>query len=109
MAQVFDDITGLAIKAQESANSDREFAITGLADRQTTLGTLGATHESGTTAVTGAFGAIQALADTVFSVLTASDWTGDSTASMPLPAGAIIYGQFTAFTLTSGRVVAYRR
>lgn len=71
-------------------------------------GTYGATYESGTTAVTGNFGSITALEDSVFSSLTAANWDGDSTASLPLPKGATIYGRFTEFTLTSGKVVAYK-
>lgn len=71
-------------------------------------GTYGATYESGTTAVTGNFGSITALENSVFSLLTASNWDGDATTSLPLPAGTTIYGKFTAFTLTSGKVVAYK-
>ena len=69
----------------------------------------GAVYESGTTAITGQkFSAIMALTATVFASLTAPDWSGDSFASMALPAGATIYGNFTGFTLTSGSVVAYK-
>jgi len=57
----------------------------------------------------GKFGAIQATEDAVFSILVASNWTGDSTAGLKLPAGASIFGEFTAFTLTSGKVLAYNR
>jgi hypothetical protein len=71
-------------------------------------GTNGATYENGTTAVTGNFGSITALENSVFALLTASNWDGDATTSLPLPAGATIYGKFTAFTLTSGKVVAYK-
>jgi len=109
MAQVFTDVTGLALASQGSSNVNRETQIEGLANRQIALGTLGATYESGTSAIVGEFGAIQALADSVFSLFTATDWDGDTTASMPLPAGAVVFGQITAFTLTSGRVVAYKR
>lgn len=69
----------------------------------------GAVIETGTTAITGQnFHAISALEDTVFASLTAGNWSGDSTASMPLPKGMTIYGSFTAFTLTSGKVIAYK-
>lgn len=71
-------------------------------------GSKGATYENGTTAVTGNFGSITALENSVFSLLTASNWDGDATTSLPLPAGTTIYGKFTAFTLTSGKVVAYK-
>lgn len=81
-------------------------------DRQFTdqsFGVSGAKYESGTTAVTGNFCAIQALAESVFALLTCAEWSGDSTAGLPLPAGVTIYGQFTAFTLTSGKVIAYNQ
>jgi len=109
MAQIFIDVTGLASTSQGSASVNREAQIEGLANRQIALGALGATYKSNTTAVLGQFGAIQALADSVFSLLTVADWDGDTTASMPLPAGAVVFGQITAFTLTGGRVVAYKR
>jgi hypothetical protein len=71
-------------------------------------GGAGAVLETGTTAVTGDFRAILALEDSVFSLLTASNWSGDSTASFPLPKGTTIFGAFSAFTLTSGKVLAYK-
>lgn len=73
------------------------------------FGTNGANYESGTTAIEGTFCAITALEDTVFSVLTVENWAGDSTASLPLPAGVTLFGRINAFTLTSGKVVAYKR
>jgi len=76
-------------------------------DTSFTLGQYGAVYENGTDAVTGNFGCITALEDSVFSSLTASNWAGDSTASLPLKAGVTIFGTFTGFTLTSGKVVAY--
>jgi hypothetical protein len=76
-------------------------------DTSFTLGQYGAVYEGGTDAVTGNFGCITALEDAVFSSLTASNWTGDNPASLPLKAGVTIFGTFTGFTLTSGKVVAY--
>lgn len=78
-------------------------------DTSLTLGQYGAVYENGTDAVSGSFGCITALEDSVFSSLTASNWTGDSTASLPLKTGVTIFGNFTAFTLTSGKVVAYNK
>jgi fructose-1,6-bisphosphatase len=56
---------------------------------------------------TGSWFAIQALEDTTFSAVS-SDIT-----SLPnglvLAAGTIIYGNFTAFTLASGKVIAYAK
>lgn len=70
-------------------------------------GQSGAVVETGTSAITGTFTAITALEDVVFASLTVTDWSGDSTAGLPLPAGATLFGNITAFTLTSGKVVAY--
>jgi hypothetical protein len=78
-------------------------AVTGL------MGELGGITETGTTAVVGDFSAIQCLADTVFSVLTRPDFSGDAITAVTIPAGTILYGRCTAFTLTSGRVIAYNR
>jgi hypothetical protein len=71
------------------------------------LGKAGAVSKNGTTAVSGNFGAIQVLADATFSALTATNWTGDSLANLVVPAGVTIFGDFTGFTLSSGRVLAY--
>ena len=78
-------------------------------DTSFTLGQYGAVYENGTDAVTGNFGCITALEDSAFSSLTATNWTGDSTASLPLKAGVTIFGNFTGFTLSSGKVVAYNK
>lgn len=78
-------------------------------DTSFTLGQYGAVYENGTDAVTGNFGCITALEDSAFSALTAANWTGDSTASLPLKAGVTIFGNFTGFTLSSGKVVAYNK
>lgn len=72
------------------------------------FGSLGCVNETGTTAVTGDFCAIQILTDAVFSLLTDSGASGDAITSVSLPAGLVLYGRFTAFTLTSGAVRAYR-
>lgn len=78
-------------------------------DSSLSLGQFGAVYESGTTAIAGqSFGAIQVLADATFSSLTATDWSGDSLANLAVPAGMTIFGDFTGFTLSSGRVVAYK-
>jgi hypothetical protein len=71
------------------------------------LGQNGATVETGTTAVTGSFFAIQCIADTVFSSLT-GNYDGDTLAGSTLTSGTIIFGRFSAFTLTSGKVIAYK-
>ena len=79
------------------------------------LGQAGAIVETSTTAITGkSIVAFQMLEDTVFAVLTPSDTTngygvpaanGDTLASITIPSGMTIYGHWTAFTLTSGKVI----
>ena len=90
------------------STSAKDQSIEGIAkDTSLSLGQGGAVYVSGTTQTSGNFGAIQAVADSVFSALVAGNWTGTTT-NLPLPAGATIFGNFTSFTLTSGKVVAYR-
>jgi hypothetical protein len=71
---------------------------------------LGVVIETGTTAVTGKFYAIQVLEDAQFSVLTENASSGDSMTGFTVPAGTILYNGLgiTAFTLTSGKVRAYK-
>jgi hypothetical protein len=86
----------------------REQSIEGIAnDTSLALGQGGAVYVTDTTQTDGSFGAIQAVADAVFSALVAGNWTGTTT-NLPLPAGVTIFGNFTSFTLTSGKVIAYR-
>ena len=85
--------------------------------QNTALGQLGAIFEDSTTAISGKkVVAIQFIEDTVFSALTPADTTngygvpaanGDTLASVTLPAGMTIYGRWTAFTLASGKIIAY--
>lgn len=72
-------------------------------------GEYGAVVETGTTAITGDFEAIQVIEAATFSTLTAPNWSGDALTSVSIPAGTILYGYFTAFTLSAGKVIAYKR
>ena len=69
----------------------------------------GAVVETDTTAITGNFEALQCIESTVLALLTSSNLTGDSLVGVTLPPGFILYCRFTAFTLTSGKVVAYKQ
>ena len=60
-----------------------------------------------TTAVTGVFTAIQILEDVVFTTLTETGKSGDNMTGFPIPAGVTLFGNFTAYTLASGKVRAY--
>jgi hypothetical protein len=48
------------------------------------------------------------LTATTFAALTDSLATGDALTGVALPAGTVLRGRFTAFTLTSGAVRAYK-
>ncbi len=82
------------------------------------LGQAGAILETGTTAITGKeIVAISFLEDTVFTTLTPESGTnlyigdsnnnGDTSDSITFPQGMAIFGRWSAFTLASGKVVAY--
>lgn len=60
-----------------------------------------------TTAVTGTFTAVQILEDATFSVFTETGATGQTMTGFVVPAGVVLFGRITAYTLTSGRVRAY--
>ena len=56
----------------------------------------------------GPWGAIQATAAAIVSV-TSDNWTdSDATTAVDVPAGSTIFGNFTAITLTSGKIIAYK-
>ena len=78
------------------------------------MGQAGAILINDTSVITGSFRAIQVLADATFTTLTADHTTNDdSTQSVgadygTLLTGQVIFGKFTAITLASGRVIAYK-
>jgi len=87
----------------------REQSIEGIAnDTSLSLGQGGAVYVTDTTQTGGNFGAIQAVETAVISTLTSGNWTPSPATAIPLPAGVTIFGNFTSFTLTSGKVIAYR-
>lgn len=63
-----------------------------------------------TTARTGIFCALQAVAAAVLDSTgtTCRNATGDSLNDLPIPAGFTIYGYFTSVKLKSGKVLAYK-
>lgn len=71
----------------------------------------GVVVETGTTAVTGDFYCIQVLAEATFTTFTENGATGDAMTGFAVAAGTQIFnGQgITAFTLSSGKVRAYKR
>ena len=71
----------------------------------------GVVVETGTTAQTGDFYAIQVLAEATFATFTENGSSGDVMTGFAIPAGTILFNGMgiTAFTLTSGKVRAYKR
>lgn len=61
-----------------------------------------------TSAVTGNFRAIQVLEDATFSVFTESGASGQAMTGFAVQAGITLFGHITAYTLTSGKVRAYK-
>lgn len=64
--------------------------------------------ESGTTAVTGNFCRIEVVTAATFSTLTCPKASGDAMTGIAFPANFAIKTPITAFTLTSGSVLAYK-
>ena len=78
-------------------------------DSSLSLGQYGAVYKTAAGALSsGPWGSIQATAAAVVNV-TASNWTGDATTAVDIPAGETIFGNFTAITLTSGKIIAYKQ
>jgi hypothetical protein len=79
-------------------------------DSSLALGQFGAVYKSAAGALSGGpWGAIQATAAAVVS-LTSGNWTNsDATTAIDIPAGATIFGNFTAVSLTSGKIIAYKQ
>lgn len=71
-------------------------------------GEAGIVNRTTTTATTGDFCRIQCLTQTTFAALTDTLATGDALTGFAIPAGTELQGKFTAFTLTSGAVRAYK-
>ena len=71
----------------------------------------GVVTETGTTAVTGDFYAIQVLEAATFTTFTENGASGDAMTSFSVPAGTLLYNGkgITAFTMSSGKVRAYKR
>jgi len=69
---------------------------------------IGFEYISDTSAHTGRFYKLVALADAVIASAVVQNATGNSFTSVPLNAGDDIEGVFTSVTLASGKVVAYK-
>lgn len=71
-------------------------------------GAVGVVVTTDTTTVTGSFYAIQVLEDTTFATFTETGATGNAMTGFVVPAGVTLFGQITAYKLTSGKVRAYQ-
>lgn len=72
------------------------------------VGQYGGVVTTNTSPVTGQFCAIQILEDATFSAFTEAGFTGQAMTGFALPAGSVIVGNITAYTLSSGKVRAYQ-
>lgn len=81
------------------------------ADQSSLFGGAGVITETGTTAITGDFCAIQILEAATFSAFKENGGNGDAMTGFSIPAGVTIFNGLgiTAFTLTSGKCRAYKR
>ena len=70
-------------------------------------GRLGVVVTTNTSAVTGSFSAVQVLADATFSAWAEDGASGQAMTGFVVPAGTVLYGRITGYTLTSGKVRAY--
>lgn len=87
-------------------DADLHFFKSGEADNLA-FGQNGATITTNTSAVSGSFAAIQFITAGAFSALTIANGTGTFT-GVTFPAGFILYGRITGYTLSSGSVIAYK-
>lgn len=69
---------------------------------------IGFEYITDTSAHTGRFWKLYALADAVISTATVMNASGNTFSSVPLDAGDEIEGVFTSVTLASGKIVAYK-
>jgi len=92
-----------------SFDTDLHFFKSGEADNLA-FGQNGFLIESGTTALTGLkVACIVFIEAGAFTTFTASPTpTGDAITGITFPAGFHIFGRISAFTLTSGKVIAYK-
>jgi len=72
------------------------------------IGAYGSTYINDTAANTGTWFCIIPNTDAVFTTLTDATRDGDALGAGVFPAGYPIYGAFTAITLASGSVMAYK-
>ena len=65
--------------------------------------------ETGTTAITGDLIALYIFEAATFTLFTMPSNSGDAMTGFAIPAGTWIYGYITAFTMSSGKVIAYNK
>lgn len=69
----------------------------------------GCVVEVGVDAITGDFIAMYVFAAATFTLFTMPSNSGDAMTGFAVPAGTWIYGSITAFTMSSGKVIAYNK
>lgn len=81
--------------------------MTNSIDKQS-FGRAGAVYKTDGESATGEFCALLCLTNTLFSSVTWPDLTG-TFPSNTIPAGTVIYGSITAFSVATGDVIAYNQ
>lgn len=71
-------------------------------------GALGVVVTTNTSPVTGVFYAVTVLEDATFAAFSEDDAEGQTMTGFVVPAGVTLYGRITGYTLTSGKVRAYK-
>jgi hypothetical protein len=72
------------------------------------LDQLGFEYIDDTAAHPGAFCRLYALSTATISAATVRGASGNTFATVPIPAGGFIDGQFSSVTLSSGKIIAYK-
>ena len=78
-------------------------------DTSLSVGEYGGRMTTTTAAVTGNFQAIQFITDGSFTSVSQTSLTGDALTSVTYPAGFVLFAAVTAFTLATGKAIAYSR
>ncbi|NDG53856.1 MAG: hypothetical protein EBY39_12695 [Flavobacteriia bacterium] len=77
--------------------------------QDTAIGKMGSVIQTGATAVTGSFYAVQFITDCTPTVFTVADGTGTYT-GVTYSAGTVVYGDITAITVAAGETfIAYKK
>jgi hypothetical protein len=78
-------------------------------DTSLSVGEYGGKVTTTTNVVTGNFQAIQFISDGSFTSVSQTALTGDNLTGVTFPAGFVLFAAVTAFSLATGKAIAYTR